>query len=314
MNYIILDLEWNQSPDGKEYEDKNLPFEIIEIGAVKLNREKKIIDEFSQIIKPKVYRRLHFHTKEVIKISYEELNNGMDFPEAAEKFLKWCGEDFVFCTWGSMDLTEFQRNLRFYHMPELAKAPFIYYDIQKFFSFVFEDRKIRRALEFAVDYLEIPKKIPFHRAVADAYYTAEVLRHIKSYDVERYYSIDVFHPPKRKKEEVYAVFDTYSKYISREFKTKEDIIADKEVSSTRCYLCGKPARKKIRWFSANQKVYYCQAYCENHGYIKGKIRIKKSEAENVFAIKILKLVKEDEANKIKAKQEEVRKKRRNRKK
>ena len=30
MNYIVLDLEWNQSPLGKEFENKRLPFEIIE--------------------------------------------------------------------------------------------------------------------------------------------------------------------------------------------------------------------------------------------------------------------------------------------
>ena len=37
MNYIVFDLEWNQSPNGKERENPRLPFEIIEIGAVKLN-------------------------------------------------------------------------------------------------------------------------------------------------------------------------------------------------------------------------------------------------------------------------------------
>ena len=34
MNYIVLDLEWNQCPYGKEREIRRLPFEIIEIGAV----------------------------------------------------------------------------------------------------------------------------------------------------------------------------------------------------------------------------------------------------------------------------------------
>ena len=34
--YIVLDLEWNQSPLGKDGSMDRLPFEIIEIGAVKL--------------------------------------------------------------------------------------------------------------------------------------------------------------------------------------------------------------------------------------------------------------------------------------
>lgn len=33
MNYIVFDLEWNQSDTGKEQEVKEIPFEIIDIGA-----------------------------------------------------------------------------------------------------------------------------------------------------------------------------------------------------------------------------------------------------------------------------------------
>ena len=36
MNYIIFDLEWNQCPDGKSKENPALPFEIVEIGAIRL--------------------------------------------------------------------------------------------------------------------------------------------------------------------------------------------------------------------------------------------------------------------------------------
>ena len=39
MNYIVLDLEWNQSCRGKEYTVLGLPFEIIQIGAVKLVKD-----------------------------------------------------------------------------------------------------------------------------------------------------------------------------------------------------------------------------------------------------------------------------------
>ena len=42
MNYIVFDLEWNQCPYGKDKENQRLPFEIIEIGAVKLNGKKEM--------------------------------------------------------------------------------------------------------------------------------------------------------------------------------------------------------------------------------------------------------------------------------
>ena len=46
MNYIVFDLEWNQSNTGKEPECGILPFEVIEIGAVKLNNDLESIGKF----------------------------------------------------------------------------------------------------------------------------------------------------------------------------------------------------------------------------------------------------------------------------
>ena len=54
MNYIVLDLEWNQAANKKNRYAKILPFEIIEIGAVKLNDSFQIIDTFQEVIRPVV--------------------------------------------------------------------------------------------------------------------------------------------------------------------------------------------------------------------------------------------------------------------
>ena len=45
-NYIVFDLEWNQGKTVKEKNGKSLPFEIIEIGAVKVVNGE-ITDTFS---------------------------------------------------------------------------------------------------------------------------------------------------------------------------------------------------------------------------------------------------------------------------
>ena len=50
MNYIVFDLEWNQNPSGKKTRNDRLPFEIIEIGAVKVNSKKEITDHFHRLI------------------------------------------------------------------------------------------------------------------------------------------------------------------------------------------------------------------------------------------------------------------------
>lgn len=305
MNYIVLDLEWNQSskPSG---ELKELPFEIIEIGAVKLNQEKTMTERFSEMIRPHIYHEMHQITGNLIHIQMEELQTGDSFFNTASRFLNWCGKDYIFCTWGPLDLTELQRNMAFYKMPPLSDRPFAFLDVQKLFSIAYEDGKSRRSLEYAIDFLEIKKEIPFHRAFSDAYYTAKVLIQIAP-DIEKNISFDLFHKPKNRKEEIHIVFDDYAKYISRKFPDKTQALADREVSSTKCYYCHRNIKRKIRWFTPNGKHYYSISYCEKHGYMKGKIRIRKAaEDEQIYVVKTTKFISEEEAAKIKERQEKAR--------
>ena len=83
MNYIVFDLEWNQNPSGKKTRNDRLPFEIIEIGAVKLNKNLQIISEFRRLIRPRVYRQMHYKISEVTHMSIEQLDTeGEDFVRA----------------------------------------------------------------------------------------------------------------------------------------------------------------------------------------------------------------------------------------
>ena len=147
MNYIVFDLEWNQSNTGREPEIRELPFEIIEIGAIKLNNEMKFVGEFSQLVKPEVYQEMHYITRKLIHMQMEELQCGKPFPLVIDEFLEWCGKDSIFCTWGPLDLVELQRNMSFYNMQPLSNKPFQCLDVQKLFSLAYEDGKKRRNLE-----------------------------------------------------------------------------------------------------------------------------------------------------------------------
>lgn len=313
MNYIILDLEWNQGNEQKEKQLKELPFEIIEIGAVKLNSRMEICDSFHELIRPQVYKEMHYMTKKLLHLDMEELQSGRSFLQVIKSFLAWCGEDYMFGTWGPQDLTELQRNMKFYGMEPLDKKPMKFYDVQKLFSIAFEDKKSRRNLEYAVDFLAISKDIPFHRTLSDAYYTGRVLAKIKDPQVLQMISFDGFIVPHNKKEEVHIVFDDYAKYISRDFADKQELLADKEVSSTKCYLCHRNLKKKIRWFTPNGKHYYSVSYCEKHGFMKGKIRVRKTEDDRVYAVKTMKFITEEDAADIFKKKERARELRRLRK-
>lgn len=306
-----MDLEWNQSSDGSEEVCKVLPFEIIEIGAIKLNSERKMIGEFSELIKPQVYHEMHHITGKLIHLEMDELEKGQPFVDIEEKFRQWCGEDYLFCTWGPLDLVELQRNIRYYGLEPLGDGPIAYLDVQKLFSIAYEDRKSRRTLEYAIDFLHIEKDIPFHRAFSDAYYTAKVLARMEE-SVLANVSFDVFHLPRTKEEEVHIVFDTYAKYISRSFADKTEAMQDKTVIATKCYLCHKNLRKKIRWFSPNGKHYYSVSCCDKHGLMKAKIRIRKTEDDRVYVVKTEKFITPEEVQDIRGKQEKAREQRRER--
>lgn len=309
MNYIILDLEWNQG-GAEEENNRELPFEIIEIGAVKLNNERQKTGEFSGLIKPQIYHEMHYVTKKLIHLQMEQLENGKPFPEIMEKFRKWWGNDYIFCTWGPLDLMELQRNIRYYCLEPIADRPFKFLDVQKLFSIGCEDSKTRRSLEYAIDFLHIEKDIPFHRALSDAHYTAKVLAHLNREVLENY-SYDVFNIPKSRKEEIYTSFNNaycspYAKYISRGFDDKTDALNDKNVISTRCYLCNRNLKKKIRWFTPNGKHYYSVSYCDKHGLMKAKIRIRKAENERIYVVKTEKFISEEDVESISRLQEQTR--------
>ena len=119
-------------------------------------------------------------------------------------------------------------------------------------------------------------------------------------------SFDTFQLPENHRSEVHVVFDNYAKYISRPFPDKEALMADKEVLSTRCYLCHHNLRKKVRWFSPNGKHYYSLSWCDKHGWMKGKIRVKKAEDDMVYAVKTTKLVGEKEVAALMERKDHIR--------
>lgn len=308
MNLIVLDLEWNQAPNVS-HRNPIVPFEIIEIGAIKLNMDFKKIDQFCEVIKPVIYKKMHVISREITHISNASLRNGRGFKEVFNDFIKWCGDDYMICTWGCTDITELQRNMKYHGFP-LFKAPVLYYDIQKIFSLVYEeDKKVRRSLQDAVEFLSIRTNIPFHRALSDAIYTAEVIRKLSLADLTNHYSVDYYQKPQSKKQEFYFDYEDYSKYVSREFEVKTDIMSDKQATTINCLKCGRACRKKVRWFSGNSKIYYALGVCPEHGFIRSKLRVKKGDSGQYFAVKTSKFVDDKGLIALREKQADIRKKR-----
>ncbi len=311
--YIVFDLEWNQSPDGKENSIEHFPFEIIEIGAVKLDEQLSVVSEYHQLVTPQVYMQLHYRIIQVTRLRMKDLvSQGKYFPDAVRDFFEWCGEGAIFCTWGSMDLAELQRNLDFYGIENPFAFPLCYYDVQKMYALQMGESSEKPSLDRAVEELGLTEERPFHRAPDDAYYTGKVMQALDFEVLKDYLSVDYYRLPQSAAEEIRLLFPTYLKYVSREFPSRDDALADKNVTDMVCRECRRMLRKKFQWFAVNSRQYLCLAVCPEHGYVRGKIRIRKREKEDghIFVVKTMKLVDEAAAREVFAKREELRMKKR----
>ena len=303
MNYIVFDLEWNQPIDGKSNAERELLFEIIEVGAVKLDENRKIIDRFQELVCPQVYHQLNWHTQKMLNLGKNELSEGEKFEDVITRFFKWCGsEEYIFCTWGSQDLTELQRNMHYYHMEPLSDRPIPFINVQKLFGIQIGEESAAKNLEAAVEMSGIDKDIPFHRAYSDAYYTARLFERMDEQLLKNQYSYDLYHIPHSKKQEIRMCNDVENVFISRGVPEKSEITGSRQIMAINCMKCGqRPVRAKVRWFSSNNKIFYCAGYCIKHGYIKGRLKIRKSEQGEYYAEKVLTYTSAEEVVALKEK-------------
>lgn len=280
MNYIVLDLEWNQPihTDSKSNEitkSKYMLFEIIEVGAVKLDENLNEIDRFNKLIKPVLHKKINPIISNITGIKERDLSKEKKFPAVFEEFINWCGEDYIMCTFGNQDIYELEINMQYHNINIPWKYPLKYIDVQRIFSIENDEINEQRSLEMVCMFMGVSGKNAYHRALSDAIYTAEIMKKMNRNNFEKYMSLDYTNLPLDRSEEKEINLGTHLEFLSRSFKDKEEMLANKDIYITRCPVCLKKCRKKIKWFSDGTK-YICMARCENHGLMEGILYIKKN--------------------------------------
>ena len=156
-----MDLEWNQPVSRQSYPylkiGEQLPFEIFQIGAVKLNREFKITDRFEVNIRLQQYKQLHYMVKKLTGVDKSLIAAGLDFKEAAARFHDWCGEDFAFLTWGYDDIPILRKNLAFYDLD--AEWCDRWYNLQVIFNHQVDGGKISALWSMRWNILKLKQRI-----------------------------------------------------------------------------------------------------------------------------------------------------------
>ena len=234
MNYIVFDLEFNQSFDFKSgsaaKSNPECPFEIIQIGAVKLNSDFENSGRFNFYIKPVIYKRLHPYVEKITGISQLELDNGLTFSEVFEAFCEFVDpKEDILCSWGSDDIKSLYRNIRYHKLPA-AKMPDRYMNIQGFATnYLHYEPGKAIGLKNAVELLNLHIESDFHNALNDAVYTAEIFKIVKPDIIvtERFKPADIkITKPKVQKKGINtkSLFKYFTQSLERELSTEEKAI------------------------------------------------------------------------------------------
>lgn len=174
MHYVILDIEFN----GRKFAS-DLPMEVIEIGAVRLDEKLQQIGTFSSLIRPVYFARLNRFIREKTGITQAEIDQAGRFPAVIPDFIRWLGpaDSYLLVTWGGEDLKRIVWDTRMHGLDDQYWLSVSYYDLLKGFLGVHgltNDVSVEKAL----DMLGLPASGSAHRALDDAVMTAGIFRAI----------------------------------------------------------------------------------------------------------------------------------------
>ena len=275
MNYIVLDMEWNQpwpgSPSAKKVLPVHIRGEIIQIGAVRVTEDQQVTDEFQIMIKPKYYRHLNRRVSKLTGIKESRLKEeGVPFAYAMEQFRQWCGEDIVFLTWGFDDIGILRENLQLHGLETDWTEK--WYNAQMIFNAQTDGSTAQKALKTAMEIFGIEATRPAHDALGDAYHTALICARLdlklgaREYDQALKSHENGFHGAE--------LPGCICREVFYDFNDKRAALAAMAGEHNKCPECGSRMLGS-RWFAQPGHRYMDLATCPEHG--KFLIRVRLSE-------------------------------------
>lgn len=273
MNYIVLDMEWNQPWPGSPSARRVLPVqirgEIIQIGAVRLTEDQTVADEFQVMIRPKYYRTLNRRVSKLTGIKESRLKaEGIGFAEAIDRFRRWCGEDAVFLTWGFDDIAILRENLQLFQLSTGWIST--WYNAQMIFNAQTDGSTAQKSLKTAMEIFQIEATRPAHDALGDAYHTAlicarldlrrgmaEYAQALKSHD-------NGFHGAE--------LPGCICRKVFYDIADKNAALALMSGAENLCPTCGRQMLSS-RWFAQAGHRYMDLATCPEHGKFLIRIRL-----------------------------------------
>lgn len=289
MNYIILDMEWNQGyPEDNVFvgERKKLSGEIIQFGAVKLDENFSVTDVYSRLVKPIFYKRIHFKVRELTGIDKELLHDAEPFTVVFSDFLEWCGAEHEFLIWGCDDIAILNQNIEINNFSGYKVHN--WYNLQVVYNAQYKSEHKQVALSTACDFLGISQERQLHNALNDALYTAEICKKMNMHE-----GLELCRKQKLGSEE-----NCRKRYRYYGFDSGEQAYGYAEKSDNSCPLCGKSlSMKSSGYVKKYSNQFFAVRECERHGYFTESISVSHESdmPESKFkAVKTVQRVKDYE--------------------
>ncbi len=264
MDYIILDMEWNQALERSKVVQSPviLRGEIIQIGAVKTDENFELIDTLKINIAPKYYKKMNRHVEKITGITSEQLALGEKFPEAFARFKQWCGDDFRFITWGFDDVAMLSDNLAIHGFEPSWGSDYI--NLQLIYKNQIDNERTQWSLSDAVERLQIPMDAQAHDAMNDAWFTFQVCRHLDMQKgLAEYSCMSAGQRLPLRRDVIKNISDP------------RRVLADKRAADVPCPDCSEVMRSR-EWLAFGGGRRSTISECEKHGEFLVKLTCKKA--------------------------------------
>jgi len=283
MQYIVLDIEWNQAWPGSTSAQKapSLRGEIIQLGAVKLNADMTPGEEYQQLVYPKFFSRISKRVAQLTGIHDSDVReHGLPFPMVVKSFRKFCGDDFALLTWGCDDIPMLRENLDVHGL----ETDWIHnwYNLQLIFNAQTDGSHGQKALKTAMDMYGIEATRPAHDALGDAYHTALICGKL---DLKK--GIRDYAKSKTKAEEsAEDIPGCVQRKVFHGFNSKDDALKAMEGAENICPSC-KRRMETGRWISQQGHRYMVMMTCPKHGEFLVRARLVTEENNTLRVIRLV---------------------------
>lgn len=178
--YVIVDFEMCNVPFRAQADEFKWRHEIIQIGAVLLDKALKVCDTFMTYVHPQ-YGKIDQVIENLTGITNDDVSAAPDCREALSEFVNWLPQNTILVSWSKSDETQIRNEVKekSINIPKFDSLLNSWIDCQKTFSDIMGSERCYSLVE-ALNISSLDYDENVHNALTDAKNTALLLQKWKT--------------------------------------------------------------------------------------------------------------------------------------